>query len=611
MFCIDEEINENLIINRDSEIRGNVSGDIVRMKLKETGELGGREFKVSVRGRHGSRMQREFCEGERIYFTKNNRALGVQNGALGQIDSITKDKIGGYFIKATLDNGHKVTFNTRDYDRFDYGYAVTIHKSQGATVDRTYVVATYNMDREAAYVAMTRHREASNLYGAQESFERMKIEGHGKETIQSDVQEKTTTLRMSDSFARGNQKELSLDYIEQKEAQAEVKQQMTVELFATKEHQALAQTLASKKLSRDEISNTLRKIAMTPAGVDNPYRSYPAKQSEWQIKAVQVLKAGDFSESTIKNLSQQILNSKVGEQPILTLDERERLGFFNKNISEAHRYSLVCNREFEKEYVTASQKNIANQLLNQKLTYNERAALVRQLYVEPTGVSPEMKLYAAHNAQVQIKAGEILSRGDLSTERLSQLSALVNSKEIGDTLNDKQRLEIMKERSIKIENDFTKTIKIYQEHELKQKNEFKQEFKTVNHDKIAAHLEIQKWMRLSWQERAEVVSMLACEPRGIGKEFGGHNSELLSFQKKARTMLMDKDLSRVSCKELIRLVQGTELGLLPTQKQQFDQSLKLSKSLEPHMQEAAAHSQKQEIKQRQTQDRGRGHSMGR
>ncbi|WP_081455395.1 hypothetical protein [Roseibium aggregatum] len=34
-------------------------------------------------------------------------------------------------------------------------YATTIHKSQGATVDRAYVLASATMDRHLTYVAMT------------------------------------------------------------------------------------------------------------------------------------------------------------------------------------------------------------------------------------------------------------------------------------------------------------------------------------------------------------------------------------------------------------------------------------------------------------------------
>src|SRR4051794_40689130 len=57
-----------------------------------------------------------------------------------------------------------------EYQYFSHGYAATVHKAQGATVDRTLVYASAMMDRHLAYVTMTRHREDAVLYAAKESF---------------------------------------------------------------------------------------------------------------------------------------------------------------------------------------------------------------------------------------------------------------------------------------------------------------------------------------------------------------------------------------------------------------------------------------------------------
>ena len=44
------------------------------------------------------------------------------------------------------DDGRSVSFDLKDYDRIDHGYAATIHKAQGMTVDRAHVLATPGMD---------------------------------------------------------------------------------------------------------------------------------------------------------------------------------------------------------------------------------------------------------------------------------------------------------------------------------------------------------------------------------------------------------------------------------------------------------------------------------
>ena len=45
----------------------------------------------------------------------------------------------------------------------DHGYAATIHKTQGMTVDRTHVLATPGLDAHGSYVARSRHRDGMDL----------------------------------------------------------------------------------------------------------------------------------------------------------------------------------------------------------------------------------------------------------------------------------------------------------------------------------------------------------------------------------------------------------------------------------------------------------------
>ena len=65
----------------------------------------------------------------------------------------------------------KSSFQLNDYAALDYGYAATVHKAQGATVERSFVLATPGMDRHLAYVGMTRHREGVELFAGRDDFE--------------------------------------------------------------------------------------------------------------------------------------------------------------------------------------------------------------------------------------------------------------------------------------------------------------------------------------------------------------------------------------------------------------------------------------------------------
>ncbi|WP_201026369.1 BID domain-containing protein, partial [Paramesorhizobium deserti] len=89
---------------------------------------------------------------------------------LGTVVS-TGGKRGDVLLSVRLDNGRDVVISEDSYRNVDHGYAATIHKSQGATVNRTFVLATGMMDQHLTYVAMTRHRERADLYAAKVDFE--------------------------------------------------------------------------------------------------------------------------------------------------------------------------------------------------------------------------------------------------------------------------------------------------------------------------------------------------------------------------------------------------------------------------------------------------------
>ncbi len=117
---------------------------------------------------------RAFAPGDRVLFRENNRDLGVKNGMLGTVAQATE---GHLSIRLDSAQGpglsRAVSVSMADYAAVDHGYATTIHKSQGATVDRAYVLASDSMDRHMTYVAMTRHRDGVRLYAGRDEFSDM------------------------------------------------------------------------------------------------------------------------------------------------------------------------------------------------------------------------------------------------------------------------------------------------------------------------------------------------------------------------------------------------------------------------------------------------------
>ena len=137
----------------------------IRSVLQERGELAQGEDagEFSFQTNDG---KRSFAAGDRVVFLENNRDLDVKNGMLGTVEAVEPGR-----ITASLDGrGRSVSVSVADYAAIDHGYATTIHKSQGATVDRAFVMASSTMDRHLTYVSMTRHRDDVQLYASQDEF---------------------------------------------------------------------------------------------------------------------------------------------------------------------------------------------------------------------------------------------------------------------------------------------------------------------------------------------------------------------------------------------------------------------------------------------------------
>jgi Ti-type conjugative transfer relaxase TraA len=160
----------------------------VRSHLKEAGQLAETTVTLTARG------EREIGQGERVVFLQNNTAMDVRNGSLGTVTTI-EHTVDGVCLNILTDRGHTVSVNPRFYSELDHGYAMTIHKAQGVTVDRAYILAGPMHDRELSYVSMSRTREPTRLY----------ITAGDLATDQAIVK---TTRRMNQS----HQKTTTLDY---------------------------------------------------------------------------------------------------------------------------------------------------------------------------------------------------------------------------------------------------------------------------------------------------------------------------------------------------------------------------------------------------------------
>ncbi len=145
----------------------------IRAARQSAGEL---ENGRHVQTDHGPRV---FAPGDRILFTKNDHTLGLRNGMIGTAKSVASNQL----TIQLDDTGKTLTLNPHHFAALDHGYATTIHKSQGATVDNTFILASAQMDRHLAYVAMTRHKQDTSLYGDNTALQKLRRSGMVEEAV--------------------------------------------------------------------------------------------------------------------------------------------------------------------------------------------------------------------------------------------------------------------------------------------------------------------------------------------------------------------------------------------------------------------------------------------
>ena len=160
--------------------------ELARGALRDAGDLG-EDVSIST-----ERGDRSFAPGDRLMFLRNDRDLGIKNGTLGEIEQVNPRR-----IAVILDDGRSIAFDTKDYANIDHGYAATIHKSQGVTVDRTHVLATPGLDRHSAYVSLSRHRHDVQLHYGKDDF--------------------ADAGKLARALSRERGKDMALDYVRERE----------------------------------------------------------------------------------------------------------------------------------------------------------------------------------------------------------------------------------------------------------------------------------------------------------------------------------------------------------------------------------------------------------
>jgi Ti-type conjugative transfer relaxase TraA len=199
-----------------------------------------------------------FAYGDRLLFTHNDNGLGVKNGTLGTIVKLDQNKITVKIDDAEND----VSFSPKLYPFFDNGWATTIHKAQGVSVDHVKLLASFALYRNLTYVGMSRHRLSLEVYGSSLEF------GHPN--------------MYAGRLSRIQEKLSALDYLDAEEIQAQLKADEKV-LWPTQKIQKGRDFWNAVKVTAKEALTSLLYETVEVKPVQETYRSFDYSEEKRSV----------------------------------------------------------------------------------------------------------------------------------------------------------------------------------------------------------------------------------------------------------------------------------------------------------------------------------------
>lgn len=155
-YLVDRSKTRLILAHRNVEV--DVLNRAIQRVRQAIGEVSTTEYVCStVRG------EAFFSVGDLVQFIRTDKHMGLINGEFGILVEASKE-----CFKIQKDNGGWVSFDPSQYDGLRLGYASTIYKGQGKTVEEAYVLHSPLLTENLSYVALTRQVKAVHLYVSQD-----------------------------------------------------------------------------------------------------------------------------------------------------------------------------------------------------------------------------------------------------------------------------------------------------------------------------------------------------------------------------------------------------------------------------------------------------------
>jgi conjugative relaxase-like TrwC/TraI family protein len=127
---------------------------LARALARDAGQLAGPELEAG---------DRSFAVGDEVMALRADRRAGVLNGTRARVTGV--DLAGGSLTVLTR-RGEELALPAEylEAGHLGWGYAVTLHKGQGSTVDKAFLLGSDGLYREAGYTGMSRGRVSNDVY---------------------------------------------------------------------------------------------------------------------------------------------------------------------------------------------------------------------------------------------------------------------------------------------------------------------------------------------------------------------------------------------------------------------------------------------------------------
>jgi conjugative relaxase-like TrwC/TraI family protein len=233
---------------------------------------------------------REWATGDRLVCRRNDYRLGVRNGTRGTVVAVDRD---ARALRVVTDDDAAVRLPAEYLENAHHGYAITGHISQGATVDRTYLLATAERGgAEWAYVASTRQRVDLSVFAVH----------HDPEHLEA---------ALARSWGRSDAKHLALDL-----ARSDARDRAIVAADGELERLLPERLIACLRDLRERRART-RAEARSATGEIRKLAGLEAQRLGGQLRAVEASAAKWVAGHEVARAPEHV-RSALGPRPIVT-----------------------------------------------------------------------------------------------------------------------------------------------------------------------------------------------------------------------------------------------------------------------------------------------------